>query len=204
MLIALGVVMIVLTLYVALVSHPPLGMALRETAFPSNINFAAITNCWRYRRGYISFVRVLTACSIRASAAKNTSKKFLRRPTRGITAGIMRYVLFLAIFGVVASGVTIDFSSHNANPASGIPAAAGNVGLRMGIVLWAAALSSVVGAAWTSCSFYFRFPPVITGAARNIATLILSHSLWLCICSGTAPAALLVFAGGFNGLVLPR
>lgn len=35
MLIALGVVMIVLTLYVALVSHPPLGMALRETVFPA-------------------------------------------------------------------------------------------------------------------------------------------------------------------------
>ncbi len=27
--------MIVLTLYVALVSHPPLGMALRETVFPA-------------------------------------------------------------------------------------------------------------------------------------------------------------------------
>ncbi len=53
------------------------------------------------------------------------------------------------------------------------PAAAGNVGLRIfGIVLWAAALSSVVGAAWTSVSFISVFRPGITERQRNIATLI--------------------------------
>ncbi len=107
---------------------------------------------------------------------------------------------------MVASGVTIDLSSHNANPASqAFLAAAGNVGLRIfGIVLWAAALSSVVGAAWTSVSFISVFRPGITERQRNIATLIfIAFTLVVYLCLGTAPAALLVFAGGFNGLVLP-
>lgn len=84
-------------------------------------------------------------------------------------------------------------------------AAAGNVGLRIfGIVLWAAALSSVVGAAWTSVSFISVFRPGITERQRNIATLIfIAFTLVVYLC-GYSPAALLVFAGGFNGLVLPR
>lgn len=156
MLIALGVVMIVLTLYVALVSHPPLGMALRETVFPSNINFAAITTIVGGTvGGYISYAGAHRLLD-KGISGKEHIKEVSSAANRGIiVVGIMRYVLFLAIFGVVASGVTIDLSSHNANPASqAFLAAAGNVGLRIfGIVLWAAALSSVVGAAWTSVSF---------------------------------------------------
>lgn len=91
---------------------------------------------------------------------------------------------------MVASGVTIDLSSHNANPASqAFLAAAGNVGLRIfGIVLWAAALSSVVGAAWTSVSFISVFRPGITERQRNIATLIfIAFTLVVYLCLGTAP-----------------
>ena len=98
MLIALGVVMIVLTLYVALVSHPPLGMALRETVFPSNINFAAPPLLLAVLSGVTSVMRVLTACSIRASAAKEHIKEVSSAANRGIiVVGIMRYMLFLAI-----------------------------------------------------------------------------------------------------------
>jgi Mn2+/Fe2+ NRAMP family transporter len=175
MLIALGVVMIVLTLYVALVSHPPLGMALRETVFPSNINFAAITTIVGGTvGGYISYAGAHRLLD-KGISGKEHIKEVSSAANRGIiVVGIMRYVLFLAIFGVVASGVTIDLSSHNANPASqAFLAAAGNVGLRIfGIVLWAAALSSVVGAAWTSVSFISVFRPGITERQRNIATLI--------------------------------
>ena len=207
MLIALGVVMIVLTLYVALVSHPPLGMALRETVFPSNINFAAITTIVGGTvGGYISYAGAHRLLD-KGISGKEHIKEVSSAANRGIiVVGIMRYVLFLAIFGVVASGVTIDLSSHNANPASqAFQAAAGNVGLRIfGIVLSAAALSSVVGAAWTSVSFISVFRPGITERQRNIATLIfIAFTLVVYLCLGTAPAALLVFAGGFNGLVLP-
>lgn len=63
------------------------------------------------------------------------------------------------------------------------------MGLRIfGIVLWAAALSSVVGAAWTSVSFISVFRPGITERQRNIATLIfIAFTLVVYLCTGTAP-----------------
>ncbi len=183
--------MIVLTLYVALVSHPPLGMALRETVFPSNINFAAITTIVGGTVGVTSVMRVLTACSIRASAAKNTSKKFLRRPTAGLlwsaSCVMCCFWLFLAWLPVVSP--LISPATMQTRLLRHSPAAAGNVGLRIfGIVLWAAALSSVVGAAWTSVSFISVFRPGITERQRNIATLIfIAFTLVVYLCLGYSP-----------------
>ena len=117
----------------------------------------------------------------------------------------MRFVLFLAILGVVSSGVALDLSGKAANPAAqAFLAAAGDLGLRVfGLVLWAAAITSVVGAAYTSVSFFTVFRNM-DDRARNIATVaFITVSLVIYLGLGTAPAALLVFAGGFNGLILP-
>ncbi|KPX74271.1 Na+/proline, Na+/panthothenate symporter, partial [Pseudomonas amygdali pv. lachrymans] len=111
-----------------------------------------------------------------------------------------------AILGVVASGVVIDVSGQGANPAAqAFTAAAGNFGLIMfGLVLWAAGISSVIGASYTSMSFITVFSKRITERVRNLATVgfilitVVVYVMW-----GKPPAALLVFAGGFNGLILP-
>ena len=72
-----------------------------------------------------------------------------------------------------------------------------------GVVLWAAAITSVIGAAYTSVTFLVAFMEM-TDRSRNIATVIfIAVSLAVFITIGTAPAALLVFVGGFNGLILP-
>ena len=64
---------------------------------------------------------------------------------------VMRVLLFLAIFGVVASGVAL---AGDTMAADAFRAAAGEIGVRIfGVVLWAAALTSVIGAAFTSISF---------------------------------------------------
>lgn len=90
--------MIVLTLYVALVSHPPLGMALRETVFPSNINFAAITTIVGGTvGGYISYAGAHRLLD-KGISGKEHIKEVSSAANRGIiVVGIMRYVLFLAI-----------------------------------------------------------------------------------------------------------
>ena len=56
-----------------------------------------------------------------------------RAATKGIVVvGVMRYVLFLAILGVVVSGATIDLASHNANPAAqAFQYAAGEFGFKL-------------------------------------------------------------------------
>lgn len=76
----------------------------------------------------------------------------------------MRYILFLAILGVVANGVTIDISSYAANPAfQAFQVALGQFELRIfGLILWAAALTSIIGAAYTSMTFITPFKPSIT------------------------------------------
>lgn len=53
-------------------------------------------------------------------------------------------------------------------------------------------------------SFLKAFKSSITERQRNIATILfIAVSLAVYLFMGTAPAALLVFAGGFNGLILP-
>ena len=82
--------------------------------------------------------------------------------------------------------------------------AAGDWGMRVfGVVLWAAALTSVIGAAYTSVSFLTVFT-TLDERTRGIATVIfIFFSLLVYVVMGTAPAAILVFVGGFNGLILP-
>ena len=113
---------------------------------------------------------------------------------------------FLAILGVVASGVVIDTASQAANPAAqAFQAAAGDVGLRLfGIIFWAAAITSVIGAAYTSVSFITVFKHDVSEHTRNMATvLFIAVSLVSYLLMTTPPAAMLVFVGGLNGLILP-
>lgn len=207
LIIALGLVMIGLTLFVMIASNPPIGEALRQSVFPDTVDFAMITTIVGGTvGGYICYAgahRLLDKGEVGVENIKAVSSA----ATKGIiVVGVMRYVLFLAILGVVASGVTIDISGKAANPASqAFQAAAGNFGLRIfGLILWAAALTSVIGAAYTSMSFLKAFKSSITERQRNIATILfIAVSLAVYLFMGTAPAALLVFAGGFNGLILP-
>ncbi|CAG9422950.1 NRAMP family divalent metal transporter [Providencia alcalifaciens] len=207
LIIALGLVMIALTLFVMIASNPPIGEALRQSVLPDTVDFAMITTIVGGTvGGYICYAgahRLLDKGEVGVENIKAVSSA----ATKGIiVVGIMRYVLFLAILGVVASGVTIDISGKAANPASqAFQAAAGNFGLRIfGLILWAAALTSVIGAAYTSMSFLKAFKSSITERQRNIATILfIAVSLAVYLSMGTAPAALLVFAGGFNGLILP-
>ncbi|EJF7712971.1 divalent metal cation transporter [Providencia rettgeri] len=207
LIIGLGVVMIGLTLFVAIASNPPVGEALRQSVLPDTVDFAMITTIVGGTvGGYICYAGAHRLLDKGAVGIENI-KVVSSAATKGIlVVGLMRYILFLAILGVVASGVTIDISGYAANPASqAFQAAAGNFGLRIfGLILWAAALTSVIGAAYTSMSFLTAFKSSITERQRNVATIIfIAVSLIVYLFMGTAPAALLVFAGGFNGLILP-
>lgn len=207
MIIVLGLVMILLTVFVMFASNPPVGEALRQTVLPDAINFATITTIVGGTvGGYICYAGAHRLLDKGTTGIENIDA-VSSAATKGIlVVGLMRYILFLAILGVVASGVTLDISSHAANPASqAFQHAAGLTGLRIfGLILWAAALTSVIGAAYTSMSFITVFKKGVTERQRNIATIIfITISLAIYMVMGTAPAALLVFAGGFNGLILP-
>jgi len=203
----LGLLMIGLTVFVAFASNPPLGQALYQTVLPDQINFATITTIVGGTvGGYITYAGAHRLLD-RGTTGEENLEAVTRAALSGIlVTGLMRYVLFLAILGVVASGVVIDISGQGANPAAqAFEAAAGQFGLRaFGLILWAAAITSVIGAAYTSISFISVFKPNITEQGRNRATTVfIAISLLVYMLMGTAPSALLLFAGGFNGLVLP-
>nr|WP_259126152.1 NRAMP family divalent metal transporter [Leucobacter aridicollis] len=202
--IVLGVIMIGLTVAVAVVANPPIGDALRQTVLPDTIDFAAITTIVGGTvGGYITY-----AGAHKLLDSGTTGPEHIKQVTRsaffGIAVtGIMRYVLFLAFLGVTASGVMLDLA---ANPAAqAFEAAAGQWGMRaFGLVLWAAAISSVIGAAFTSVSFMTVFSTKLNMRARSWATVVfIAVGLVVFLVMGTTPVALLVFAGGFNGLILP-
>jgi Mn2+/Fe2+ NRAMP family transporter len=199
-----GIVMILLTLIVAILSQPPIGDALRQTVWPDEINFATITTIVGGTvGGYITYAGAHKLLDS-GTAGREHVKEVNRAALNGIlVTGVMRYVLFLAILGVVASGVVLDTT---ANPgAQAFEAAAGEAGLRIfGAIFWIAAITSVIGAAYTSVSFLPVFSAKITGRVADYWTvgfILLSLAVYLSI--GTAPATLLVFVGGLNGLILP-
>ena len=199
-----GIAMIVLTVIVAIVAQPPIGDALRQTILPDTINFATITTIVGGTvGGYIVYSGAHKLLDS-GNAGPEHIKEVNRAAVTGIViTGIMRYVLFLAILGVVASGVVLDTTLNPA--ADAFQAAAGEAGFRIfGAIFWLAALTSIIGAAYTSVSFLPVFSRRIAGRVADFWTvgfIVFSLAVYLSI--GTPPATLLVFVGGFNGLILP-
>lgn len=153
--VALGLLMIVLTTYVAFSSNPPVGDALRNTVMPETVSFLAITTLIGGTvGGYITYAGAHRLLESGLTGVENASG-VARSSTLGIiVTGIMRVVLFLAILGVVVGGSQLDMS----NPAgSAFEHALGNTGrIVFGVVLWAASVTSVIGASYTSVSFMTR------------------------------------------------
>lgn len=200
-------VKLALILYATIVSGPPIAEALRQAVLPDVIDFATITTIVGGTvGGYITYAgahRLLDKGTVGVEnlAAVN------RAALSGIAiTGVLRYILFLAVLGVVASGVVIDLSGKAANPAGqAFHAAAGDIGLRLfGAVFLASAMTSIIGAAYTSVSFLTAFKKDMTERQRNFATVgFIAISLIAYMLITTPPAAMLVFVGGLNGLVLP-
>lgn len=200
--VVLGAVMILATLYVAIVSNPPVGEALKNTVTPSEVNFTVITTLVGGTvGGYITYAgahRMLDAGISGTEYVKDISRSSV---TGIIITGVMRFLLFLAILGVVATGVTLDTDKSIAGQAFGI--AAGDIGTRLfGLILWGAAISSVIGAAFTSVSFLTSSKTSVTAKnALTIGFIVISTIVF--IIAGKAPATLLIVAGAVNGLILP-
>ena len=197
----LGAVMILLMIYVAIVAAPPLGEALKNTFLPDTVDFLIITTLVGGTvGGYITYAGAHRMLDSGATGIRHV-QQITRSSILGIiVTGVMRVLLFLAILGVVAGG-TVLTSNNMAAEAFG--AAAGEIGLRMfGIVLWAAAITSVIGAAFTSISFVTtsRTPE----RRRNLMTVaFIAGCALVYFFLGQAPQQLLIFAGAFNGLILP-
>ncbi|UYM05933.1 NRAMP family divalent metal transporter [Solicola gregarius] len=201
--VVLGVLMIALTAYVALTSSPPVGEAIRESVVPydSGDDFLVITTIIGGTvGGYITYAGAHRLLDSGVSGVENVRNITRSSVTSILVTGVMRILLFLAILGVVAGGV--DLAAGNPT-ASAFESATGEAGMRLfGIILWAASITSVIGASYTSVSFLTvgRTSPRLRNLL-TVAFILVTCVIYLLI--GTAPVKLLLFAGAFNGLILP-
>jgi len=197
----LGAMMILLIGYVAFSTNPPVGTAVKETFIPSSINLIAIiTLIGGTVGGYIMFSgghRLIDAGIVGEENLPQVDKSAILGMS---VATIVRIFLFLAVLGVVSLGNQLGAE----NPAAdAFKIAAGTVGYKIfGLVFLAAALTSIVGAAYTSVSFLKTFFKVVKDYENLFIIAFIVVSTLILIFLGK-PAKLLVLAGSLNGLILP-
>ena len=197
----LGTVKILLTLGIAVSAHPPVLQALHHTLLPLKVSAASIvTIVGGTVGGYITFSGAHRLLDAGIKGPENQDIVTRSAISGIVISTIMRFVLFLAIVGVLSHGAVLDKD----NPAAGVfRSAAGEVGFRVfGVILWSAAISSVVGAGYTSVSFFKTFHPVFARYERACISVFILISTGVFVLVGK-PAQLLVFAGAVNGLILP-
>lgn len=198
---AAGLVMILLTLYVAISSAPPVGEAVLKTFAPDTIDpMTIVTIVGGTVGGYITFSgghRLIDA----GITGKEALPQISRSAVTGIClTGVMRVLLFLATLGVISAGMQLNSSNP---PASVFQLATGNIGYKVfGVVMWAAAISSVVGAAYTSVSFIRTFNKWIDANYRWFVIAFIIFSTFVFAVVGQ-PVKTLILVGTLNGLILP-
>ncbi len=203
----LGAIMIVVIFVVIVVVKPPVGDAIKNTFVPSagvtNLFPAIITLLGGTVGGYITFSGAHRLIDAGITGEKNL-KEINKSSVMGIViAAIVRVFLFLAVLGVVvhmASGETLD----SGNPAAdAFLRGAGQIGYRFsGLVLLCAAITSIIGAAYTSVSFLKTFHKSIEKNENGVIIGFIIVSTLIMFFLGN-PATLLVVAGALNGLILP-
>lgn len=200
--VVLGFVMIAMTAYVAVVSDPPVGAALRNAVLPDDVDFLAITTLVGGTvGGYITYAGAHRLVDAGVHGVTN-ARAIARASVVGVlVTGLMRVLLFLAVLGVVAAGTRLAADNPTA---SAFQAVAGEFGLRaFGLILWAAALTSVIGASYTSVSFIASLRPAFNQHRNALVIGFIVVSTLVYLSAGAAPVPLLIFAGAFNGLILP-
>ncbi|MBT2558375.1 divalent metal cation transporter [Hymenobacter sp. ISL-91] len=197
----MGLVLVLTIVYVAFATHPPLAEAARRTLAPTQLDLTSIiTLVGGTVGGYITFSgghRLLDA-GIRGEAAL---PEVTRSAVLGISvASLVRVFLFLATLGVVSQGLAIDAANP---PASVFRLAAGELGYRLfGVVMFAAAVTSIIGSAYTSISFLKALLPRVSAHENRwiIGFIVLSTLVFLTI---GQPVQVLLWAGALNGFILP-
>lgn len=197
----MGFVMIFLTIFVMFAAQPPVSEAVVQTFVPETINVLAIvTLVGGTVGGYITF-----AGGHRLIDAGLTGRENLSQVTKSAVsaigiASIMRVFLFLSVFGVVAQGLALDAN----NPAASVfQHAAGDIGYKMfGVIMWAAAVTSVIGAAYTSVSFIKTFSVFVDTYQKWFIIGFISISTAVFVTIGE-PVKILVVVGALNGIILP-
>jgi Mn2+/Fe2+ NRAMP family transporter len=197
----MGLLMICLIMYVAITSSPPLEEAALKTFAPDQIEIITIvTLVGGTVGGYITFAgghRLLDS----GVKGKDALPQVTSSAVMGIgVASLIRIFLFLAALGVVSKGFVLDKANP---PASVFAQAAGQLGYKLfGLVMLSAAITSVIGSAYTTVSFIKSYNRKVQENENWVIIAFVSISTLIFVWIGR-PVQLLILAGALNGLILP-
>ncbi|RQO76563.1 hypothetical protein DBR40_11725 [Pedobacter sp. KBW01] len=197
----MGLIKILLALFIAYTSSPPLAEAALRSVNPTQFSFTAVlTIVGGTVGGYITFSGAHRLLDARQTGIQNLGAVNKGALSAIGLASVMRLLLFIAALGVVSKGFTLDPD----NPAASVfKLASGEIGYKIfGVVIWAAGISSVVGSAYTSISFIKSFHPLILKFNRAIIITFISVSCVIFILIGK-PVKILLTVGAINGFILP-
>lgn len=199
----LGALMIIIMGYVAVAANPPVGKAVHGAIFPesySALTLSMVTLLGGTIGGYITFAGAHRLIDADTKGVENLDK-INQSSIMGVSiASIIRIMLFLAVLGVVSTGFKLDPANP---PASAFKAGAGMIGYKIfGLVIFAAALTSIVGAAYTSVSFLKTLSKTVMAKEKQFIIGFIVFSTFVMAFLGK-PVVLLVLAGSLNGLILP-
>ncbi|WP_318404159.1 NRAMP family divalent metal transporter [Photobacterium leiognathi] len=197
----LGLFMIVLIAYVAMTSLPPMGETLQAAVLPadmSNLLLPTLTIVGGAVGGYYTGAQRLVDVGLQG---KDNVASIKKAAWAGISiAVVIRILLFLAVFGVIATGAVLDTS----NPAAdAFRQGAGEVGYFIfGLVLFVASITSVVGNSYMAISLIKTLFPVV---ARNEKAWCVGFIIITSLGTVTMnmPILLLMLAGLINSIILP-
>ncbi|KLV09545.1 membrane protein [Photobacterium aquae] len=197
----LGLFMIILIAYVAMTSLPPMGETMVAAVMPTDIGsllLPTLTIVGGAVGGYYTGAQRLVDIGLQGEEQVGAIKK---AAWAGISiAVVIRILLFLAVFGVIATGAVLD----TANPAAdAFRQGAGELGYFIfGLVLFVASITSVVGNSYMAISLIKTLFPVV---ARNEKAWCVGFIVLTSLGTVTMnmPILLLMLAGLVNSIILP-
>lgn len=199
----LGIIMISTVLYVAYKSQPnysEIAHAVHNFDINTTVIFGILTLLGGSCGGYITFSGIHRLIDANITGTQNL-RQIRKSLFIGISvSGIMRILLFLAVFGVISHGATIDTN----NPAaSAFMQGAGIIGYKIfGLVMFFASITSIIGAAYTSVSFLKTLHSLIYHNEQKVIITFIAISTCTMMFLGK-PVNILVIVGTLNGLILP-
>lgn len=196
-----GACLILLTMYVAITSQPPVAEAALRAAWPEHVDaLSIVTIVGGTVGGYITFSGAHRLVDAGVHGMQSVQEVTRTAITAISAATVMRIILFLAVLGVVSKGLALDPANP---PGSVFRLATGDVGYRIfGVVMWTAAITSVIGAAYTSVSFVRDLHPAIDRHWQRAVIVLIAASTIVFVLTGR-PARTMVVVGTINGLILP-
>ena len=141
-------------------TEPPVVEAAYRTFIPEQIDpIAIVTLVGGTVGGYITFAGAHRLLDAGVQGEKAMAEVSRSSVSAILIASTMRIVLFLAVLGIVVKGVPLNPKNPAETPFEYV---AGNFGqVLFGVVIWAASITSVIGAAYTSVSFLTSLCPTI-------------------------------------------